>query len=394
MSTNTEVNNREGGLYVHIPFCKNKCLYCDFYTGGVRIARWNEYVDSLLAELVSRENEMNFEVSTLYLGGGTPSLMPPPELLRLVKGINKICKREKYEEFTIEVNPEDVTDEKIKAWRESGINRISLGVQTLDDGELKKIGRRHSKADVEEAYNKLTNTFDNISLDVMFGIPGQTIDSYRETLKKIIQLSPSHISSYSLMLEEGTAMTLLAREGKIILPGEDEWIEMARLTNTHLQKAGYIRYETSNYAKPGKESRHNLKYWKGNPYMGLGPGAHSYDGDRVRRGNPNDLKGYIDRFYKGGNMERFFDEEILGEEEMREEILMTRLRMKEGLDLREYYERFGEKRGEILVAQAENLLKTGFMKLEKEKVSLTDEGYLISDSIILKLLEVPPQSRS
>lgn len=394
MSTNTEVNNKEGGLYVHIPFCRNKCLYCDFYTGGVRIARWNEYVDSLLAELVSRENEMNFEVSTLYLGGGTPSLMPTPELLRLVKGINKISKREKYEEFTIEVNPEDVTDEKIEAWRECGINRISLGVQTLNDGELKKIGRRHSKADVEEAYNKLINTFDNISLDVMFGIPGQTIDSYRETLKNIIKLSPSHISSYSLMLEEGTAMTLLAREGKIILPEEDEWIEMARLTNTLLQKAGYIRYETSNYAKPGKESRHNLKYWKGNPYMGLGPGAHSYDGDRVRRGNPNDLKGYIDRFYKGGNMERFFDEEILGEEEMREEILMTRLRMKEGLDLREYYERFGEKRGEILVAQAEKLQKTGFMKLEKEKVSLTDEGYLISDSIILKLLEVPLQSRS
>ena len=394
MSTNTEVNNKEGGLYVHIPFCRNKCLYCDFYTGGVRIARWNEYVDSLLAELVSRENEMNFEVSTLYLGGGTPSLMPTLELLRLVKGINKISKREKYEEFTIEVNPEDVTDEKIEAWRECGVSRISLGVQTLNDSELKNIGRRHSKADVEEAYDKLTNTFNNISLDVMFGIPGQTIDSYRETLKNIIKLSPSHISSYSLMLEEGTAMTLLAREGKIILPDEDEWIEMTRLTNTLLQKAGYIRYETSNYAKPGKESRHNLKYWKGNPYIGLGPGAHSYNGDRVRRGNPNDLKGYIDRFYKGGNMERFFDEEILGEEEIREEMLMTRLRMKEGLDLKEYYERFGEKRGEILVAQAEKLQKTGFMKLEKEKVSLTDEGYLISDSIILKLLEVPPQSRS
>lgn len=379
---------------MHIPFCRNKCLYCDFYTGGVRIARWNEYVDSLLAELVSRENEMNFEVSTLYLGGGTPSLMPTLELLRLVKGINKISKREKYEEFTIEVNPEDVTDEKIEAWRECGVSRISLGVQTLNDSELKNIGRRHSKADVEEAYDKLTNTFNNISLDVMFGIPGQTIDSYRETLKNIIKLSPSHISSYSLMLEEGTAMTLLAREGKIILPDEDEWIEMTRLTNTLLQKAGYIRYETSNYAKPGKESRHNLKYWKGNPYIGLGPGAHSYNGDRVRRGNPNDLKGYIDRFYKGGNMERFFDEEILGEEEIREEMLMTRLRMKEGLDLKEYYERFGEKRGEILVAQAEKLQKTGFMKLEKEKVSLTDEGYLISDSIILKLLEVPPQSRS
>ncbi|MCH5233997.1 MAG: radical SAM family heme chaperone HemW [Muribaculaceae bacterium] len=374
----------EGGIYVHIPFCRNKCLYCDFYTGGVRIADWEKYRIAILNELESRINETVFLPSTLYFGGGTPSIIPNEFLKRIVTGITTRLGVKDWNEFTIEVNPEDVNEEKCKVWKESGVNRVSLGVQTLNDGELKLIGRRHTAQDSIEAISLLRRYFDNISVDLMFGIPGQTLDTYEKSLDKIIELKPHHISSYSLMLEPGTAMTLLVEKEKLLLPNEDVWMKMFQTTLEKLNNAGFVRYEISNYALPGYESQHNSGYWLGKPYLGLGSGAHSYDGDSIRRANPNDIKGYVVNFNQEHN--KFYKEEILTDEELKEEMIMTRLRMSQGLDLEEFESKFGEWEKIELLNRASSFFNKGLMKIHQTKLSFTPAGFEVSDLLLSSLI--------
>ena len=378
-----------GGLYIHVPYCRNKCLYCDFYTGGSRIAKWHSFVSSILEELWHRHNEIDINYKTLYIGGGTPSLLPIGEFEKLIEGIHHVIGNIEWEEFTIEVNPEDVSAEKIEIWRKSGVNRISIGVQTLNDAELKNIGRGHDSQMAIEATRLLIEKFRNISVDVMFGLPGQTLESYEKSLKSIIELQPTHISSYSLMLESGTAMTLLAREKRITLPSEEDWIAMYETTLFLLREAGYERYEISNFARQGFESIHNKSYWEGKPYLGLGPAAHSYDGNRIRRNNPMNIKGYL-QFY-GKNIatskgQLFYKEEILTEQELREEMLMTRLRTIPGLNLKGFSERFGDTQKEILLQKAKQFILPGLMKENNGNLSITEKGFLVSDSIISSLI--------
>lgn len=380
---------KAGGLYIHVPYCRNKCLYCDFYTGGSRIAKWPSFVSSILEELWHRHNEIDINYKTLYIGGGTPSLLPIGEFEKLIEGIHHVIGNIEWEEFTIEVNPEDVSAEKIEIWRKSGVSRISIGVQTLNDAELINIGRGHDSQMAIEATRLLIEKFRNISVDVMFGLPGQTLESYEKSLKSIIELQPTHISSYSLMLESGTAMTLLAREKRITLPSEEDWIAMYETTLFLLREAGYERYEISNFARPGFESMHNKSYWEGKPYLGLGPAAHSYDGNRIRRNNPMNIKGYL-QFY-GKNIatskgQLFYKEEILTEQELREEMLMTRLRTIPGLNLKGFSERFGDTQKEILLQKAKRFILPGLMKENNGNLSITEKGFLVSDSIISSLI--------
>lgn len=375
------------GLYIHVPFCRHKCLYCDFYSGGVRIADWELYVDSLLHELSRRikSEKYIYKPQTLYSGGGTPSLIPPFYLQYLVEGIDKIVDLSNCREFTIEANPEDVNVENCRIWKDIGVNRISLGVQSLNDIELKAIGRNHSLEDALNAIELLKNNFPNVSVDLMYGLPTQTIESLDDTLNQILNLPPQHISVYSLTLEEGTAMNRLVIDGKLTLPNEDEWKEMTDRISSKLKGAGYLHYEISNYALPGYESVHNSGYWNGNPYMGLGPGAHSYDGEKIRRFNPTDLKGYL-KWGRGKESKDFFDFEILSEEELIEETIMTQLRTREGLDLDEFKERFGKEKTLRLKKQAQTLIKRGLLKMEESRISLTESGILLSDFIILSLV--------
>ena len=373
----------EGGIYIHIPFCRNKCLYCDFYSAGERIADWDIFCKTVISELKSRLKEIDFIPTTLYLGGGTPSLIPVEVFKRIISLLKSELGINEWKEFTIEVNPEDVCHEKCKVWREMGVNRVSVGIQTLNDSELKIIGRKHSSEDALKAFNLLHQYFDNISVDVMFGIPSQTPESYKTTLEKIIEFRPSHISSYSLMLEEGTAMTLLVKRGKLKLPQEDDWMKMFQLTKEKLQDAGYIRYEISNFALPGFESRHNTSYWLGKPYIGLGPGAHSFDGRNTRRANPNDIKGYIRNFDTDSRI--FYTEETLSTEERREEMIMTRLRMADGLNIEEFEAEFGEKEKNRLLQNSKEYISRNLMKLIGKKLSFTDSGFEISDLILSNL---------
>ena len=379
-----------GGIYVHIPFCRNKCLYCDFYSAGSRIADWNHYTTCIINELESRLKEINFIPNTLYFGGGTPSLIPAESFRELCSSINRLLtNKNNWVEFTIEANPEDINEEKCQVWKEAGVDRVSLGIQSMNNNELSAIGRKTTSENNESAVKTLALFFNNISVDIMFGLPSQTIDSYLNTLDNIIGLNPQHISSYSLMLEKGTAMTHLAEKGKIILPDEESWIKMFHLTSSELQKAGFERYEFSNFSKKGFRSKHNTNYWNGLPYIGLGCGAHSYDGFNIRRWNPTDLKAYLRFFSKEETRDNFsathsyfFEEEVLGIKEIKEEMIMTRLRMKQGLNLKEFDDKFGRQERQLLLKKADPYLKNKLLKEEAGFLYLTDDGIIVSDSVI------------
>ena len=382
--------NNMSGVYIHIPFCRNKCLYCDFYTAGSRIADWNLYINCVLNELTFRKNEIKETPKTLYIGGGTPSLIPNDEFKRLVNELQRILGVKKWEEFTIEVNPEDIDIEKLECWADTRVNRVSMGIQSLNNKELLKIGRKHDSLQALQSMAKIKEYFNNISVDVMFGLPGQTIETYSQTLQNIIELKPTHISSYSLMLETGTAMTFLTKNGEIDLPDEDLWMQMSDLTSELLIASGYQRYEISNYSLKGYESIHNRNYWKGEPYIGLGPAAHSYDGGRIRRANPNQLKQYLNRYKSldfSSSNESFFQEEILTDRELREEFILTRLRMLSGLDIKEFESRFGYLQKENLLSKANSFIKSGLLKedIENGRIFLSSQGMKVSDYVMSSL---------
>ena len=387
-----EINDEETGIYIHIPFCRRKCIYCDFYSGGGKGVDWEQFTSCLLNELEQRKRELRRKPSTLYIGGGTPSLMPLDSFSRLIKGIEeKTGKSDKWDEFTLEVNPEDVSEENCREWKRCGVNRISMGVQTLNDDELKKIGRNHDSATALKALDLLSSYFDNYTVDLIFGLPGQTLGSLTESVEKIIAKKPSHISAYSLMFEEGTALTLLREQGRMEFPSEEECLEMWRFLQDILIKEGYEQYEISNYALPGRESKHNRRYWLGNAYLGLGPSAHSYDGRNVRKGNRNDIKGYMNHFSGCGisvspnREDEFYNEEILTEEELAEEKIMLSMRMKRGLDTESFLKRFGEEAYARLMKNSGKMIKKELIKERDGFIVLSKEGMMIADEVILAL---------
>lgn len=383
------------GIYVHIPYCARRCLYCDFYTEGVIRADWPAYVSALLTELRQRLDGPEGDILrdadryTLYIGGGTPSLIPLPEFRRLADGIIGMTGR-KPTEFTIEVNPDDVTREKTEAWRAAGVDRVSMGVQSLIDSELKFIGRRHDAATAIQAYGILRPLFDNISLDLMFGLPGQTMDSLRQTLAGLMQMRPEHVSAYSLMYEERTALTRLRDSGKIQEADETLSVDMFRAICDTLEQNGYGHYEISNWALSGRESQHNSAYWQGVPYLGLGAGAHSYDGHRLRRSNLPDARLYVSSLSdlsqsSQSSQSSHYTTEHLDSEALREEMIMTRLRTRQGLDLDEYAERFGQSAHDSLMRRAAPIIARGLLSDDHRHIALTRDGVMLSDDIITDL---------
>lgn len=382
--------NIEWGVYVHIPFCHSKCFYCDFYSRVDNRMR-SDYVKALEKEIRTRSEEISGKIGTLYIGGGTPSLLTAEEfeslsgtLMTLVGAKND--ESDKLSEFTIEVNPEDVTDDKAVVWKSCGVDRVSMGVQSFNDIELKKIGRRHTGDGAEESYRILRKHFDNVSLDLIFGLPGQTLESLNQTLDRIIGLAPEHISVYSLMFEERTALTKMRDKGNIEEADDNDSVEMFRLVNARLGEAGYERYEISNYSLKGFRSRHNSSYWEGKPYIGFGASAHGYDGDRRRRWNIADIRKYSELINGGGNLSSLFEEEHLSDEELMEEAVMTRLRRREGIDLKEYGAQFGEENAVRLLENADFFIKKGEIEKDGYRIRLTDKGVMVSDEIIVGLI--------
>lgn len=377
-----------GGIYLHVAYCRKKCIYCDFFSAGQRIADWHRYVDALIAELKHRIDEMPCPLRTIYIGGGTPSLIPADEFLRLAEALSPYMSE--IEEFTLEANPDDITEEMLEVWKRGGADRLSIGIQCFQDDILSAIGRRHDSSTAEQAYRLARRYFDNISIDLMFGLPNQTMDMWSEDVEKAICMNPEHISAYSLMYENGTALTALRDQGKLQETPEEVSEGMFSFLTDSLRKAGYDHYEISNYAKPGYRSRHNSSYWIQKPYLGLGPSAHTYDGNRRRKANSTDLKGYLRR-YAPLEEENFASdygivEENLSDEELREEYVMTRLRTREGIPLDDFRRRFGEKESAVLLDKAMPLIADRRLLHSEGKLALSESAILTSDAVIIELI--------
>ncbi len=371
------------GIYLHIPFCRRKCIYCDFYSGGDRRAKWHELTDAFLTEMQCRKDEVRGGFETLYLGGGTPSLCPGDELLRLAARLRSICsERWKVSEATIELNPDDVTAGRIGTWQEAGFNRFSLGVQSLCNEELAAIRRRHDAATAVNAMELLMQTGCDVSVDLMYALPGQSLRSWQHSLDMVAAMQPHHISAYALMYEDGTALSALEKQGKIRRASDGEYLAMYRALIDTLSAAGYEHYEISNFALPGHRSRHNCSYWQGTPYIGLGPAAHSYDGHRSRRANNADIKGYLAS--KGIGVPH--QTEHLSDTMLLDEYLLTRLRMCDGFAVDDFRSKFGDNAAQRLIAEVRKEMPCGGVEMTAEgSVRLTRQGVMTSDSIILDI---------
>ena len=257
-----------------------------------------------------------------------------------------------------------------------------MGIQSLDDHELHTIGRRHDADGAIRAYSLLKEHFSNISIDLMFGLPGQTLESLRKTLEGFISMHPSHISAYSLMYEERTVLTRMRDSGRIKEADENLSVDMFSMINSMLRDAGYVRYEISNYSLPGFESKHNSSYWNGTPYVGIGPSAHSYDGNKTRRWNSADLDAYINGVKKS---DVYSESEILSETELYEECVMTSIRKSTGIELKNIRERFGQEVAVRLIGKARNSIEKGLLEMKEDRIFLTDDGIMVSDEIIVEL---------
>lgn len=305
------------GLYVHIPYCRAKCAYCDFYSGPLKPFEETTYFAALERELAARRGEVG-AFGTVYVGGGTPSAVNPARLaplLALAPG-----------ERTVEVNPEDVTPAYAEALLRAGANRVSMGVQSLVDGELAAVGRRHTAARAREAFANLRAAgFDNISLDLIYGLPGQTLESWCYSLGETLALRPEHLSAYLLGYEEGTLLTARMKAGRIKEASEELAARMYGELCDTMRAAGFEHYEISNFARPGNYARHNSAYWDMTPYLGLGPGAHSFDGT-VRRANPANLKAYLADPAVAAVVEEETDDNRFND------LLITALRTARGID--------------------------------------------------------------
>lgn len=380
------------GLYVHIPFCVSRCIYCGFYS-TVGIDKRDEYLDALQKEIEIRNEYLNEDINTIYIGGGTPSALSNKQQERLFRIIGKFVEEKnkcritenKEFEFTIECNPNDLDDEKIDLLRESLVNRVSMGVQTFDDSRLKFIKRRHNSAQAKEVFCKLRKAgFGNISIDLMFGFPNQTIDEWGKDIDEAIGLQPEHLSVYSLMIEEGTPLYNLVAAGKVKEIDEEKSLAMYKLLCKKMEESGYEHYEISNFAKHGCHSRHNSSYWRDIPYMGIGAAAHSYDG-HSRQWNISDLNKYIDGIGKGKVP---FEREIIDETTHFNDIITTATRTAEGISLEKIKREFGEKYLNNLMNEAKKHIVNGMLEIADDNLRLTKEGVFISDYIMSDLIYI------
>ena len=369
------------GIYIHIPFCRSKCQYCDFYSLADTDRK---LMDRYLKALCTHIKETGalapgYRVDTVYFGGGTPSFFGADALGAVLTAVRQNFDVSPRAEITFEANPDSVTPRLLHKLKSEGFNRVSLGIQTDDNALLQQLGRPHTFEDAEQAVKRIRRAgFRNLSVDLMYGLPGQTVESFKETLRAVIDLSPEHISVYGLILEEGTP--LYEKQSTLSFPSEDSEYEMYLLADRHLSRAGYSHYEISNYSRAGKESRHNLKYWRCEEYIGVGVSAHSYL-DGYRFGRTQSLTEYL-----RGNREYLNKEYIDRDGEALEKIMLG-LRLREGISLKEYEDLFGfdltEKYREKLIT----FEKMGYARILSGRLSLTAEGFYVSNYIINELTE-------
>ena len=371
-------------LYLHIPFCASRCSYCDFYTQtGSRLRR--DFLDALIRELHLRRVELpdGALIDHIYFGGGTPSLLTPEELTRIFDTITELYPLTGTGEVTIECNPDDVTEEYAQALGTLPINRVSMGVQSFHADDLTFLNRRHSAEQVFAAVEALRrHGTRNLSLDLIYGLPGQTEERWLTNIRTFLSLGVPHLSAYHLIYEEGTALTRLVERGKVQPVSEEASLRFFELLISELKAAGYEHYEISNFALPDRYARHNTGYWQGVPYLGLGPSAHSFDGVRTRSHNVASLTHYTRALLEG---RRDYETEHLSDEELQHEYILTRLRTQWGIPLGDYTARFGERAKRELLQAASEHLRRGQLTQSDDTLRLTPEGIFVSDGIIADL---------
>ena len=366
------------GIYVHIPFCARRCIYCGFFS-TVREAEAARYIDALCAELRQRKAYLqDAPVTTVYFGGGTPSRLTPDQIGQVIAEIRQTYGLDSLEELTVECNPDDVTSDYISALRALGVNRISMGVQTFNNDLLRFLGRRHTASQAIGAVQACHDAgIHNVSIDLMYGLPGQTAAIQQRDLETATSLNVQHISSYCLSFEEGSPLDRMRRENRIVPTDDDTCAAMYDRMCSHLRSAGFEHYEISNFCKPGYHSRHNSSYWDGTPYLGIGAGAHSYNG-RSRQWNPNDLDAYMSGIEQGKPL---FEIENLSDTDLYNEKIMLALRTSKGLNLSALTT---SDRTKLLIAAAP-YLKTGALICTATHLHLSETAFFISDTIISSL---------
>ena len=361
--------------YVHIPFCTQICYYCDFSKVFIKNQPVDSYLEHLLEEFRSYDIQ---KLRTLYIGGGTPTALSAPQLEVLLNGLTKNLDLSVLEELTIEANPGDLNADKIAVLKNSAVNRVSLGVQTFDDKMLKKIGRSHLEKDIYENIDRLKLAgFDNISIDLIYALPGQTMEQVKENVAKAIGLDIPHMSLYSLILENHTVFMNRMRRGKLPLPKEELEAEMFEYIIAELERAGFEHYEISNFSKPSFESRHNLMYWDNAEYYGIGAGASGYI-DGVRYKNHGPIRHYLSAVEEGNA--RIIEEHLSQKEQMEEEMFLG-LRKKSGVSMSRFEEKFGRSFDGLYGEIVRDLVQQGLMQIEGDRVRMTKRGLFLGDTV-------------
>jgi putative oxygen-independent coproporphyrinogen III oxidase len=373
--------------YIHIPFCEHICHYCDFNKFYLKGQPVEEYLTALEKEMELTLIQFPTDsLKTIFIGGGTPTALNEQQLTKLCESINKKLPKTDNVEFTFEANPGDLTEGKLHILKQAGVNRISLGVQTFNDELLMKIGRAHRIKDVFTSIENIKKVgFTNISIDLIFSLPGQTIADFKDTLIKAFSLDIPHYSGYSLIIEPKTVFYNLMRKGKLPTPGEDAEASMYELLMEEMNKHGFRQYEISNFAKPGFESQHNLTYWNNNSYYGFGAGAHSYVFGS-RRSNIGPLKGYIGSIEKG-NLP-LFEEHIVSKEEQMEEEMFLGLRKTEGVSISDFRQKFGKDPLKLFEKELNDLVHKKWLNVNENSINLTWQGRLLGNEVFQSFLGV------
>lgn len=380
------MNKRELELYIHIPFCARKCAYCDFLSFAAPERSYREYVEKLIEEMYGQSTAYrDYAVTSIFVGGGTPSVLPPELVEALFVAVYDCFAVSADAEITIEANPGTLTMEKLETYLNCGINRLSLGLQSADGEELRTLGRIHSYDDFLKSYQRARQAgFTNINVDLMSALPGQTMQSWKNTLRKVMMLKPEHISAYSLIIEAGTPFYERYHENPEAFPDEETDREMYHLTKELMAAQGYERYEISNYARPGYECRHNIGYWTGAEYLGLGLGASSYT-HGFRYHNVTDLEEYLSLDLREPGAAAREIQELTPEEKM-EEFMFLGLRLTKGVSGSEFLERFGKNMWNVYGEVFEKLSRQGLILEEPPMVRLTELGIDVSNQVLCEFL--------
>ncbi len=373
--------------YLHIPFCVQICHYCDFNKIFIHQQPVDEYLQSMKKEMIHTTARFkDYEMETIFVGGGTPTSLSEQQLQTFLSDVNEVLGNRYLKEFTVEANPEQTTKEKIAVLKANGVNRLSIGVQAFQTSLLKKLGRTHNQEDVYSTIAEARKAgIDNMSIDLMFGLPGQTMDMFKESVEKALALEVPHISSYSLQIEKKTVFYNLAQKGKLILPEQELEAAMYEYLIEALDKKGFKQYEISNFAIPGFESKHNLQYWNNNEYFGIGAGAHSYV-EGTRRRNAGPLKQYMNLVDEHG-FPYIEEHQVPLVEKMEEEMFMG-LRKQEGVSDKTFMNRYGRSMFDIYKEPIQRLIQKGWLQQRGDTLLLTKDGRPLGNEVFQEFIGV------